>query len=187
MPSEITKLMGAGMFQLFNLEGSVFENRFPVSGETYIIPLEFPFLGDIKDLHWFYYDPDNSFQTLRIMQAEIVDVQNFDGFKADAEIFIHQTSDCRNIKSVFPEEEMPGSLYNLEILFPVGTLKSRNDGEFFDISSLDQDGGYRLVIHDDGIQARIIFFAEGWFNHWQPYAGNILVNADFMKKVRSET
>jgi hypothetical protein len=45
-----------------------------------------------------------------------------------------------------------------------------------------QDGGNWAVIVNDKIYPRIILYAEGWFNHWQPYAGNIRINQSFLQQ-----
>ena len=166
-PSDITKLMGTKIFRLENLEGNNFENRFAVSGEIYTTSIDFPFEGKINTPIWFYYDPENSFDTLQLIQGEILEVKHFDEYKAQIEIFVHQTSKCGNIKNIFSEEEMPEYLYDADILFPVGSLKIRTFGIYVLVSSMIQDGGSWTLFVDDENYPRIILHAEGFFNNGQ--------------------
>jgi len=64
LPSDITKLMGAKIFRLENLEGNNFDNRFVDSGETYTTSIEFPFEGKTNTPIWFYYDSVNQIDDL---------------------------------------------------------------------------------------------------------------------------
>ena len=186
-PSDITKLMGTKIFKLKNLEGNNLENRFAVSGEIYTTLIEFPFEGKPNTPIWFYYDPDDSFDTLQMIQGEILAIQHFDEYKAKVEIFVHQTSECGNIKNIFSEEEMPESLYDVDCLFPIGSLKMQNFGIYVLVSSMIQDGGSQALIIDDGMYSRIIFYAEGFFNHWQEYAGNIRVKKSFLQQILNDS
>jgi len=182
-PSDITNLMGAKIFRLENLEGNKFENGFAISGETYTTSIDFPFEGKTNTPIWFYYDPEDSFHTLQLIQGEILEVQYFDEYKAQIEMLVHQTSKCGNIKNLFPEEEMPEFLYDVDSLFPFGSLRMRTFEIFVLVSSMVQDGGNWAVIVDDEIYPRIILYAEGWFNHWQPYAGNIRIKKSFLQQI----
>ena len=135
---------------------------------------------------WFDYDPFNNVYTLQLIQGEIIGIEDFDEFSAKAEIFIHQTSKCENIESLFPEKEIPESLYDIDTLFPVGSLKIGTYGSFILISSMIQDGGNRALIADDEIYPRLIHYSEGWFNHWQSYVGNIRIKKSFLHKIQKQ-
>ena len=78
---------------------------------------------------------------------------------------------------------MPESLYDIESLFPVGSLRIRTFGILVLVSSMIQDGGNWALIVDDEIDPRIILYAEGFFNHWQPYAGNIRIKKSFLQEI----
>jgi len=182
-PSDIAKLMGAKIFKLDTLEGNKFDKEFVLSGEKYTTSLEFPFEGKTNSPIWFYFDPEDSYHTLQLLQGEILEVKNFDEYKAQIEMFVHQTGKCENINNLFPEKEMPESLYNIENLFPVGSLKTSTFENFTLVSSMAQDGGNWIVIIDDDIDPRIILYAEGWFSHWQSYAGNIKIKNSFFQQI----
>ena len=182
-PSDITKLMGTKIFRLENLEGNNFENGLAISGEIYTTLIEFPFEGKPNTPIWFYYDPEDSFDTLQMIQGEISSIQHFDEYKAKVEIFVHQTSDCGSIKKIFSEKEMPESLYDVDCLFPIGSLKMQTFGIYVLVSSMIQDGGNRVLIVDDEISSRIILYAEGFFNHWQEYAGNIRIKKSLLQQI----
>ncbi len=187
LPSDITKLMRTKIFRLQNLKGNNFENGFAISGEIYTSSIEFPFEGKPNTPVWFYYDPEDSFDTLQMIQGEILNVQNFNEYKADIEIYVHQTSDCENIKNIFSEDELPESLYNVDCLFPIGLLQIQTFGIYVLISSMIQDGGSRALIIDDENFPRIIFYAEGFFNHWQEYAGNIRIEKSFLQGILNDS
>ena len=175
--------MGAEIFKLETLDGKNFENDLAVSGEMYTTLLEFPFVGKPNTPLWFYYDPENEIYTLQLIQGEILEVKYFDEYKAKVEIFVHQTCDCGNIINIFPEEKMSESLYDIDGLFPVGSLKISTRGNYILLSSMIQDGGNRVVIVNDEIYPRIILYAEGWFNHWREYAGNISIKKSFLQQI----
>jgi len=185
LPSDITTLMAAKIFRLDTLEGNKFENGFAVNGEIYTTSLEFPFEGKTNTPIWFYYDPEDSFHTLQLIQGEIVGIEDFNDYNAKAEIFVHQTGTCETTKNIFPEEEMPESLYDVENLFPVGSLNIRTFGIFVLVSSMIQDGGNWVLIVDDEICPRFILYAEGWFSHWQSYAGNIRIKKSFLHQIQN--
>ena len=185
-PSDITKLMTTKVFKLENLGGIKFNYGFVASGEIYSTSLEFPFEGKIDIPHWFYYDPEENFHTLHLIQGEISEVKRFDEYKADIDLFVHQSGKCRNVRDILPEEEMPESLYDIDELFPVGSLGMRTFGNFILISSLTQDGGNWTLICNDGIHPRIILYAEGWFNHWQSYIGNIKIKKSFLQQIQDD-
>jgi len=182
-PSEITELMGTKLFRLTELEGKKPDNGFAVSGEIYTTTLEFPFEADISTPYWFYYDPHDSYNTLQLLQGKITDVRHFDHYQAQIEMFVHQTSQCETIKNIFPEKEMPESLYDIKRLFPVGSLKIHTFGIFVLVSSMIQDGGNWIVFLNENSAPRILLYAEGWFNHWQPYAGNIKIKKSFLQQI----
>jgi hypothetical protein len=184
-PSDITNLMTAKVFRLENLGGIKFKYGLVASGEIYTTSLEFPFEGKIDMPHWFYYDPEENFHTLQLIQGEISEIKCFDEYKAEIELFVHQAGKCRNVRDIFPEEEMPESLYNVDILFPVGSLAMRTFGNFVMISSMMQDGGNWALVCNDATHPRIILYAEGWFNHWQSYIGNIKIKKGFLQQIQN--
>jgi len=183
-PSEITHLMGAKIFRLEMLEGKIHDNGHLVSGEIYTTMLQFPFEGKLNTPVWFYYDPDDRYHTLQLIEGEILDVKEYNHYDAKIEIFVHQTATCETIKNIFPEQQLPESLYDIESLFPVGTLKAGISGNFIRVSSLTQDGGNWAVIFDDDIDPRIILYSEGWFSHWQEYVGNIRIKKHFLQQIQ---
>jgi hypothetical protein len=185
-PSEITQLMETKIHDLDNLEGNKFDDGFAFSGEIYTTSLEFPFEGKANTPLWFSYDPDKTIFGQQLIQAEIVGIEDFNYNNAKAEMFIHQTSDCANIINIFPEVELPESLYDIESLFPVGSLTMHTSGNFVTISSMIQDGGNRLLIAGDEIDPRIILYAEGFFNHWQAYAGNIRIKRSLLQQIQNQ-
>ena len=187
IPSDITRLMGAEIFRLEKLEGDNLENGFAVSGELYTTTLEVPFEGKPNTSIWFYYDPEDSFDTFQLIQGEILEVHHFDEYKAEVEVFVHQTSTCENIPNIFPEQEMPESLYDVDSLFPFDPLKIRTYGANILVSSLTQDGGNWAVVNDDEIQPRIILYAEGFFSHWRQYTGNIRIKKSFLQQLLDDS
>ena len=182
-PSAITTLMETKLFRLTELQGNRKDNGFAVSGELYQTSLEFPFEGKINTPLWFYYDPEDSLNSSQLIQGEIIEVKHFDQYHALIEMFVHQTSQNENIKDIFPEKEMPQSFYDIDALFPVGKLHIHHTGIFTLVSSMIQDGGNWAVFIDDGCDPRMILYAEGWFNHWQPYAGNIKIKKPFLQQI----
>ena len=82
------------------------------------------------------------------------------------------------------EEELPESLYDVKYLFPIGSLNIYNYGKYILVSSMMQDGGNKALIIDEEKYPRIILYAEGFFNHWQEYAGNIRINKSFLQQIQ---
>lgn len=183
-PSAITELMATKIFRLEYLDGKNFNNGFAISGEIYTTSIAFPFEGRLETPIWFYYDPENSYDTLQMIQGEIVNVKQYDEYKAEVEIFVHQTGNVEIVENVFPEKEMPEPLYNVKYLFPIGSLAIQTFGIYILVSSMMQDGGNQALIMDDGKYSRIIFYAEGFFNHWQEYAGNIKIKKSFLQQIQ---
>jgi hypothetical protein len=72
---------------------------------------------------------------------------------------------------------------NIDSLFPFGSPRIRSYENYVLVSSMVQDGGNWTVIVDDKKYPRIILYAEGWFSHWQPYAGNIRIKKSFLQQI----
>lgn len=185
-PSDITNLISAKIFRLENLGGIKFKYGLVASGEVCTTSLEFPFEGKINTPTWFYYDPEENFHTLQLIQGEIIEIKSFDEYMAQIEMFVHQTGKCRNIMDIFPEKELPESLCDVDNLFPVGSLSMHTFGKLILVSSMIQDGGNWALICDDTKTPRIILYAEGWFNHWQPYVGNIRIQKSFLQQILNQ-
>jgi len=182
-PSEITQLMVTKIHRLNNLDGTKFDGGFAVSGEIYNTLLEFPFEGKINTPLWFSYDPQNTIYRQQLIQAEIIAIEDLNEYQAKAEVFVYQSGHCENIRNIFPLEEMPELLYDIERLFPFGSLETNRSGNFLLISSMTQDGGNRALIADYETDPGIVLYAEGWFNHWQTYAGNIRIKKSFLQEI----
>ena len=180
MPSDITRLMGAEIFRLKKLEGDNLKDIVAVSGELYTTTLEFPFEGKPNTSIWFYYNPEDSFDTFQLIQGEILEVHYFDEYKAEVEVFVHQTSTCENIPNIFPEQQMPESFYDVDSLFPFDPLTIHAYEANILVSSLTQDGGNWAVVKDDEVQPRIILYGEGFFCYDREYTGNIRIKKSFL-------
>ena len=111
--------MTAKVFKLENLGGIKFNYGLIASGEIYTTSLEFPFEGNIDTPHWFYFDSEENFHSLQLIQGEIKEIKCYDEYKAEIDLFVHQAGKCKNIRDIFPEEEMPESLYDVNNLSQV--------------------------------------------------------------------
>jgi len=175
-PSTIAKLMTIEVFPLNKLEGDYFKDERPVSGEIYRTTLVFPFHGEINTPIWFLFDPYS--RRSQLIQAEIIEVRDRSLYSAEVEMFVYNNDSINNIPKLFPESEINGSLRKEQGFCRFGSLEIREDGELNWLSSMNQDGGNWAVITNTGESQRLILFAEGWFNHWRYYLGNIVLNSN---------